>query len=122
MDLSLSRRMAISLSTDRHYWVDRLDPWAVHFTGSFGIRWYGLAYLAGILAAYLMFVSWARRRRLPIAPGDAGALVYCAGFGVFAGDGLVTPSFTTFPRFFGTRRRSSRYGMEAWGVMAGLWG
>lgn len=58
MDLFLTRSMSISLSTDRPYCVDRLDPWAVHFTGRFGMRWYGLAYLAGILAVYLMFVSW----------------------------------------------------------------
>jgi len=63
MDLSLTRRTAISLSTDRPYCVDRLAPWAVHFTGSFGMRWYGLASLAGILAVYLLFVSWAKRGR-----------------------------------------------------------
>ena len=97
MDLSLTRRMAISLSTDRPNCVDRLDPWAVHFPGSFGMRWYGLAYLAGILAVYLMFVSWAKRGRLPIAPDDVSALVDCAGFGVFVGERLGYSFLYNFP-------------------------
>lgn len=48
-------------AAEPHYWVDRLNPWVVHFGGNVGIRWYGIAYLVGILAAYLIFVGWAKR-------------------------------------------------------------
>jgi phosphatidylglycerol:prolipoprotein diacylglycerol transferase len=35
-------------------YVHHLDPIAIHFTESFGIRWYGLAYVAGFLIAYFL--------------------------------------------------------------------
>lgn len=35
-------------------YVHNLDPFAIQFTETFGIRWYGLAYVAGFLAAYLL--------------------------------------------------------------------
>ncbi len=38
-------------------WVHHLDPIAIHFTESFGIRWYGLAYVAGFLIAYFL-ICW----------------------------------------------------------------
>lgn len=34
-----------------------LDPFAIQFSDSFGIRWYGLAYLAGFLAGYII-IQW----------------------------------------------------------------
>lgn len=36
------------LATQRHYWVDRLDPWIVHFSGDFGIRWYAIGIIVAI--------------------------------------------------------------------------
>ncbi|MEM9017922.1 MAG: prolipoprotein diacylglyceryl transferase [Verrucomicrobiota bacterium] len=41
-------------------YVHHLDPFAIQFSESFGIRWYGLAYVAGFLIAFLLlrwFVS-----------------------------------------------------------------
>ncbi len=35
-------------------YVHHFDPFAIQFTESFGIRWYGLAYVAGFLAAFLL--------------------------------------------------------------------
>ncbi len=35
-------------------YVHHFDPFAIQFTESFGIRWYGLAYVAGFLVAYLL--------------------------------------------------------------------
>lgn len=39
----------------QHDWVDRLNPWVVRFGNGFGIRWYELAYLAGLLLAGWVF-------------------------------------------------------------------
>jgi prolipoprotein diacylglyceryltransferase len=50
----------------RHHWVDRLDPWAIHFYGTFGIRCYGLAYLAGFLLGRWILLQWARKGKLSI--------------------------------------------------------
>ena len=41
----------------RTAYVHHLDPIAIHFTDSFGIRWYGLAYVAGFLITYFL-ISW----------------------------------------------------------------
>ncbi len=38
-------------------YVHHLDPFAVRFTETFGIRWYGLAYVAGFAAAFLL-IRW----------------------------------------------------------------
>jgi phosphatidylglycerol:prolipoprotein diacylglycerol transferase len=97
MDFSSMYLLAFSLSTTPHYWVDELSPWAVHLTGDFGIRWYGLAYLAGIFVAYLLFVRWARRGWLPIRPEEVATLIYCAAFGVFIGGRLGYLLLYEFP-------------------------
>jgi phosphatidylglycerol:prolipoprotein diacylglycerol transferase len=75
-------------STQRHYWVDNLDPWIVHFSGSVGIRWYGLSYAAGILVAAWLFSRWARRGRLPVLVEQVGALLTYAATGVLVGGRL----------------------------------
>jgi len=79
---------AIDPSPPHPYWVDHLDPWAVHFYGNFGIRWYGLAYLAGICFAALIFLRWARRGRLPISTDDVTTLIAYATTGVIVGGRL----------------------------------
>ncbi len=72
----------------RHHWMDNLDPWAIHFSGNFGIRWYGLSYAAGIFFAAWFFSRWARQGRLPIPVDQVEALVTYSAFGVFAGGRL----------------------------------
>jgi hypothetical protein len=50
------------------YWVDNLDPFVVHFPPGWflpGIRWYGLAYIAGFLIA-----TWLLHRRGPLHADD----------------------------------------------------
>ena len=81
-------RFAFASSPDHHHWVDHLNPWVVHFTGNFGIRWYGLAYLAGIFVAYFIFVRWAKQGRLPISSEEVGTLIAYAACGVVLGGRL----------------------------------
>ncbi|MCG8602040.1 MAG: prolipoprotein diacylglyceryl transferase, partial [Verrucomicrobiales bacterium] len=38
-------------------WVHHLDPFAIQFTESFGLRWYGLAYVAGFACAFFL-IRW----------------------------------------------------------------
>jgi len=83
-----STHLAAFLFAEQRYWVDRLDPWAVHFQGDFGIRWYGIAYFAGILFAYFVFVRWAKRGRLPVPVDEVSTLIVYAAFGVLVGGRL----------------------------------
>ncbi len=50
-------------------WFHNLSPFAVRFGQDVGIRWYGLAYLAGFAVAYLMMRGMAKRG-LSLIPAD----------------------------------------------------
>src|SRR5580698_1090585 len=72
----------------RHYWVDRLSPWFIHIYGPIGIRWYGLAYLAGVLIAAAIVARMVRAGRLPIERKDVGDLAAWAMIGILVGGRL----------------------------------
>ncbi len=83
--------MSISRATPvmgHHYWIDQLSPWAVQFGNGFGIRWYGLAYLAGFLLAGWILLRWARKGRLPIKADEVPAFILYAAMGVIIGGRL----------------------------------
>lgn len=72
----------------RRYWVDRLDPWIFRLHDGIGIRWYGVAYLAGMLVAGWFISRWARNGRLPIAPDEVSTFILWAGIGMVTGGRL----------------------------------
>ena len=79
---------AYTFAVGHHYWIDQLNPWVVRFGDGFGIRWYGLAYLAGFLLAGWILLRWARRRCLPIPPEEVLNFILYAGAGVMIGGRL----------------------------------
>lgn len=71
------------------YWVHSLDPFVVQFGNGFGVRWYGLAYLAAFAAAYFVYVHLARRGFSVIPADKVGDFITgCAVFGVLIGGRL----------------------------------
>jgi phosphatidylglycerol:prolipoprotein diacylglycerol transferase len=70
------------------HWVHNLSPFAIHFSGEFGIRWYGLAYLAGILWGYWMLVRWYRAGRNPLTPNASQDFALYGGLGMIIGGRL----------------------------------
>ncbi len=70
------------------YWVDRLHPWLIHFGGHFGIRWYGLAYMAGFLLAAWILSRWARQQKLPIPQEEVLPFILYTAVGVIIGGRL----------------------------------
>jgi phosphatidylglycerol:prolipoprotein diacylglycerol transferase len=82
------------------YWVHNLDPFAVQFGGGFGVRWYGVAYLAAFAAAYFVYLHLARRG-LSVIPADrvADFITGCAVFGVLVGGRLGYLLFYDFDGF-----------------------
>lgn len=48
------------------YWVHDLSPFLIRFGDSFGIRYYGLAYILGFVAAGLLFSRYYRAGRTPL--------------------------------------------------------
>jgi phosphatidylglycerol:prolipoprotein diacylglycerol transferase len=71
------------------FWVHHLNPFLIQFNGQLGIRWYGLAYLAGFVAAFFLIKSLARRGYGSLPEKDVGDFVfYAALFGVLVGGRL----------------------------------
>ncbi len=65
-----------------------LNPFAIQFTESFGIRWYGLAYAVGFLIGWSM-ISWlARTGRSPLTPRLVGDFMTYVIVGVLVGGRL----------------------------------
>lgn len=52
------------------HWVHDLDPVIIQFTETLAVRWYGVAYVAGFIIAYLLLrLEWARGRS-PYTPAE----------------------------------------------------
>jgi phosphatidylglycerol:prolipoprotein diacylglycerol transferase len=67
------------------YWVDRLDPFLVHFTDRIGIRYYGLAYAAGFVAAAWLLSAYARSGRSLLPSAKIADFMVAAVLGVVLG-------------------------------------
>ena len=84
-----------------HYVVD-FDPFAVRFPEGFflaGVRWYGLAYLAGFVIALLLFNLYSAKGRSPLTKDDNSTLITYLLFGVILGGRLGYMLFYDFPNF-----------------------
>jgi phosphatidylglycerol:prolipoprotein diacylglycerol transferase len=105
-----------------------LSPFAIRFTESFGIRWYGLSYLAGFFCAYLFIIWLSRRQRLGLTVQMVGDLVTYGAIGILLGGRLgyclfYSPDLflkfkTDFP-FWGVLALNEG-GMSSHGGMIGL--
>ena len=65
-----------------------LSPFAIQFTESFGIRWYGLAYLAGFYLGYLAIIFLSHNKRIALKASLASDFVFTAALGVVIGGRL----------------------------------
>ncbi|MEI6338584.1 MAG: prolipoprotein diacylglyceryl transferase [Verrucomicrobiota bacterium] len=71
------------------YWIHNFDPFALQLGGGFGVRWYGLAYLAAFAVAYFIYLHLAKRGLSVIPPEKVGDFITgCAVFGVLIGGRL----------------------------------
>jgi phosphatidylglycerol:prolipoprotein diacylglycerol transferase len=79
-------------------YVHDLDPVIISFTETLKIRWYGLAYLAGFIAAWWFLKKMAERALFPVAPDKVSDFVaYGAFLGVFLGGRLGYVLFYMLP-------------------------
>lgn len=70
------------------HWVHNWDPFVFQFKEGFGIRWYGVSYLAGFLAAYGLFWWYYKKGRSPLAPEGQSNLITYVIIGVLLGGRL----------------------------------
>lgn len=69
-------------------WFHDLGPFAIHFSGSFGVRWYGLSYVAGFLIAWWVLGQLARPGRLLFPPEAAADAMFGVILGTILGGRL----------------------------------
>ncbi|MCK4871119.1 MAG: prolipoprotein diacylglyceryl transferase [Phycisphaerales bacterium] len=69
-------------------WLHDIDPFLLRISGNFGIRWYGLAYIAGFVFAYLVLRSLARRGRIDLTTAQVGDFIMAIVIGVIVGGRL----------------------------------
>jgi phosphatidylglycerol---prolipoprotein diacylglyceryl transferase len=68
------------------FYVHHLSPFLIQFNDQIGIRWYGLAYIAGFIAAFYMMKWLARNGYGSLRENQVGDFVfYAALFGVLVG-------------------------------------
>lgn len=70
-------------------YVHHLDPFAIRFTENFGIRWYGLAYVAGFIAAFYLIRWFVRIGASELKESQVGDFItLCAVLGTMVGGRL----------------------------------
>jgi phosphatidylglycerol:prolipoprotein diacylglycerol transferase len=70
------------------HWIHDLSPFLVRFGDNFGIRWYGLGYVAGFVAAGWLFRRYHRAGRTPLTPQASLDLMTALVAGVLVGGRL----------------------------------
>ncbi len=109
-------------------YLHRIDPFAIQFTETLGIRWYGLAYVAGFACAYGIILWLARRGRTLLPAARVADFVLAVAIGTIVGGRLGYCAFykpdmliefsSEFP-FWGVLALN-RGGMASHGGMIGL--
>jgi phosphatidylglycerol:prolipoprotein diacylglycerol transferase len=80
-------------------YVHQLDPVIFELGGGIALRWYGLAYLAGFLAGYVLLKHLAERKLWVLAPEKTGDFIAAAALlGVFIGGRVGYILFYQIPR------------------------
>lgn len=68
--------------------VHDLDPFVLQFTADFGIRWYGLSYLAGFACAFFMIAWLANRQRAGLSVQMVNDFITWGAIGTLVGGRL----------------------------------
>ncbi|HIB01658.1 MAG TPA: prolipoprotein diacylglyceryl transferase, partial [Phycisphaerales bacterium] len=63
-------------------YLHRLDPFAVQITETFGLRWYGLAYISGFIIAWVLLRWLGKKKFILIPPERAGDILFATVLGV----------------------------------------
>lgn len=94
-------------------WLHNWDPFALRITETFGVRWYGLSYVAGFIAAWWILKALARRGLILLKEQQVADLIFAAVIGTLAGGRLGYCLFYR-PSLFADFRPTPPF----WGVIA----
>lgn len=73
---------------DATHWVHDLSPFAIRFTETFGVRWYGLAYVCGFAVGLWLLRQYHARGRFAAEAEARFNLIFALALGVLAGGRL----------------------------------
>lgn len=113
----------------QHFYFHRISPYIFRLGGQFGLRWYGLSYVAGFIAGLFLLRFLSRKGLLKLLLKDVDALLTYLIIGVLVGGRLgyilfYQPSlllqFTTSPPFWGFLA-IHQGGMSSHGGFLGVW-
>jgi phosphatidylglycerol:prolipoprotein diacylglycerol transferase len=76
-----------------------IDPVLVDLPGPFAIRWYGMMYVVGFVAAYFVLRFLARRGEYPVPEKSISDFIIVLALGVFLGGRLGYTLFYQFSHF-----------------------
>lgn len=109
---------------DVHVHVHNWSPFVLKLTETFGIRWYGLAYVGGFLAAWWLMLKLVRRGACELREKQVGDFITLAAiFGVMLGGRLGYMLFYDLDEFLASPTTFFRLldgGMSSHGGILGL--
>ncbi len=101
------------------YYIHQLSPFIVRFGGSFGLHWYGFAYVMAFVCGYWLYHRLAGQGYGQLAPEKVADFITLAAiFGVMLGGGSAGSFSTVGTRCARTRWMRSRSGRAAWPATA----
>lgn len=119
---------SLFLSILEAVYIHDLSPFAIRFSESMGIRWYGLSYLAGFFAAYIIILNLSKRKKIALTPDKVSDFIFYAAVGAILGGrvgyclfydtSLLTKVGSSFP-FWGVLE-VHKGGMASHGGMLGV--
>lgn len=78
-------------------YIHHLDPFAIQFTESFGLRWYGLAYVSGFVAAFFLLRWFVKLKASELRDSEVADFVTIISlFGIMLGGRLGYMLFYNF--------------------------
>lgn len=69
----------------QQYYLHRISPFIIRFSENFGLRWYGLSYVAGFVAGLMLLRYLSKRGRLQLSLHDLDELLTVLIVGVLGG-------------------------------------
>ncbi len=109
-------------------YVHDLSPYAIRIYEHWGLRWYGLSYVAGFLAQFLLIVWLSKRKLSPLKVELASDFVFSAALGCIIGGRLgyclfyspeLFKEFSSSPPFWGVLA-INKGGMASHGGILGI--
>lgn len=110
-------------------WLHNLDPFLIQFSGSIGVRWYGLAYVTGFVVGFFILKWFSEKKLSPITVEQASDFITAlilgillggrVGYALFYSPELLTDFRPAFP-FWGVLAVWEG-GMASHGGFIGVW-